>query len=416
METLILLLVILVSLSLIATARAARSRKHLGKPPPGPPTFRVVAIGLQGSGKTMLLSSMYHQLQTPVSQSYFLTAPYDQVIALSRTYNQIADTGESWPPGTTKGEIREYDFSVETQAGGASYPIAKLNYLEYAGELLTERQPPGSTLLPTLLAHITSAHALIGIIDGHRVLQCLQGDSAGQRHLQHAFTAMINLMMRPSSPVAFVITKWDLLQGLHPDESTRLRIVSDLLMANPLFCHLVRRHGAERVVRLIPVSAVGREFAALDENGRIVKRREGHLHPVNVDVPLSAVIPDLFEQVEHRLDAATLEAAVQQARRQAGLGPLAWAASMGQFVGQASGRAIVAAFGSPVAQAFGGPVVELFLASRGDSPAEEFEALLDGETARFHHFCAARKRVLRDLQSKVDVLEGRLPHSRLSSR
>ncbi|MFG2880422.1 hypothetical protein ACGFYU_36325 [Streptomyces sp. NPDC048337] len=41
------------------------------------PTFQVVALGLQGSGKTLLLASMYHRLQSPAGQSYYLRVPSD---------------------------------------------------------------------------------------------------------------------------------------------------------------------------------------------------------------------------------------------------------------------------------------------------------------------------------------------------
>ncbi|MBC6461323.1 hypothetical protein [Actinomadura sp. HBU206391] len=409
------LVVLVVAAIVMVVVRVVSTRRRAAVREPAVPTFNVVALGLQGSGKTLLLSSMYHHLQVPSSQSYYLTAPYDQVIALSRSFAQIADTSEDWPPGTAKGEVREYAFSVETQTTGDRHTIFNLGYLEYAGELLTEPQPPGSTLLASLIEHIESAHALIGIIDGYRIRQALNGDLAGQAHLQHGLTAMIAPMMRTSSPVTFVITKWDLLRELEPDENTRLHMVRNLLMASPVFRDLVRLYSAKRVVRLIPVSAVGPEFATLNGNGRIVKRSDGHIRPTNVDVPLSAVIPDVFEQIEYNLDAATLRAALEQARRQAGLGPLESAAALGRFVGQAAGRAIVGALATPAMAALGGPALGLFLASRGDAPDDRLDRQLSAAEERMHQLRIARKRVLRDLQSKVDVLEGRLPSSRLSS-
>jgi hypothetical protein len=406
---------LVVAAIVVTIARVVRARRRAVVREPGAPTFNVVALGLQGSGKTLLLSSMYHHLQVPSSQSYYLSAPYDQVIALSRSFAQIADTSGDWPPGTAKGEVREYTFSVETQTTGTRHTIFNLGYLEYAGELLTEPQPPGSTLLASLIRHIESAHALIGIIDGYRIWQCLNGDLVGQAHLQHALTAMVSPMLRTSSPVTFVITKWDLLQDLEPDENSRLHMVRNLLMASPVFRDLVRLHSARRVVRLIPVSAVGPEFATLNGRGRIVKRSDGHIRPTNVDVPLSAVIPDVFEQVEQNLDATTLRAALEQARRQAGLGPLESVAALGMFVGQSAGRAVVGALASPAMAVLGGPALGLFLASRGDAPDDRLERRLSAAEERMHQLRVARKRVLRDLQSKVDVLEGRLPGSRLSS-
>lgn len=61
-----------------------------GGPPPGEagilaavPTFRVVALGLPGSGKTLLLASMYNELQTPSRQSYYLSAAEGDVARLT---------------------------------------------------------------------------------------------------------------------------------------------------------------------------------------------------------------------------------------------------------------------------------------------------------------------------------------------
>jgi hypothetical protein len=173
-----------------------------------------------------------------------------------------------------------------------------LGYLEYSGGLLTDTQAPGATAQTDLLARIQSAHALLGIIDGYRIRQCLNGHYEGQMRLQQSLTAMISLMMLASCPITFVITKWDLLRDVDVDENARLRLVRKYLMSNQGFRDLVQAHSTHRIVRLIPVSAVGLDFAELDADGQIAKLPDGEMHPANVDVPLSAVVPDVFEQVE----------------------------------------------------------------------------------------------------------------------
>ena len=58
-----------------------------------------------------------------------------------------------------------------------------------------------------------------------------------------------------------------------------------------------------RLVRIIPVSAVGPVFARIEDSvGTVVKRRDGQVHPRNVEVPLCAVVPDVFRQVKRQLD------------------------------------------------------------------------------------------------------------------
>ncbi|WP_246476979.1 hypothetical protein [Actinokineospora xionganensis] len=138
--------------------------------------------------------------------------------------------------------------------------------------------PPGSTAQARLIESIAQADALIGIIDGLRVLQAHQGDQRGMLLLQASLDAMINAMLGARTPIAFVITKWDLLDGLHPDENTRLEMVRELLMGVDGFRDLVTIQSTRRIVRLLPVSAVGHDFAVLQGN-EVHKRPQGHYRP-----------------------------------------------------------------------------------------------------------------------------------------
>ena len=209
----------------------------------GVPTFRVVALGARGSGKTLLLASMYHQMQTASGRGYFLTAPYEQVVLLNQWFTDVADTGRDWPSGTSVGETRDFMFTVLTRApSGTLHTVLRLGYLEYAGGLLTDAQAPGSTGQADLLDRIGGAHALVGIIDGYRVRQAIDGHAEGLMRLQQSLTAMISLMMLVPSPVTFVITKWDLLYDLDVDEDARLRRVRKFLMSNQGFHDLVQAH------------------------------------------------------------------------------------------------------------------------------------------------------------------------------
>ena len=381
----------------------------------GVPTFRVVALGPRGSGKTLLLASMYHQMQTQSGRSYFLTAPYEQVVLLNQWFTEVADTGRDWPSGTAVADTREFTFTVRTRASsGTPHTVMNLGYLEYAGGLLTEPQAPGSTLQADLLQRVESADALLGIIDGYRVRQWLDGHYEGKMRLQHTLTAMISLMMLVSSPITFVITKWDLLADIDVDEDARLQIVRKLLMSNQGFNDLVRTHSSHRVVRLIPVSAVGPDFAALDGQGMVAKLPDGYVHPTNVDVPLAAVVPDVFEQVERAMDKAKLQAVLAGVRRQA-TGPAGALAELGSFVVQTTGRALGAV--SPMYAGFvGAAVAELFQSQDGSAadPRADADRRLGEAERTIEEFHLARRKVIREFQSRVDVLEGRLPSSRLS--
>jgi hypothetical protein len=389
---------------------------------PGPdggeeiPAFSVVALGPRGSGKTLLLTSMYHEMHTFSGRSYYLIAPFDQVLLLNQWYTEVADTGRDWPSGSAVADTRTFSFTVQTRtASGKDLPVLALEYLEYAGGLLTDPQAPGSTAQSDLVARIESAQALIGIIDGHRIRQLLDGNPEGKVRLQQTMTAMINLVMRVEKPITFVITKWDLLRDIDADENARLLTVRKALMFNQGFRDLVQTHSARRVVRLVPVSAVGPVFAELDPNGVISKLPDGEMYPTNVDVPLAAVVPDVFEQVERSITQKEIQAAMERARRRTQLGPAAALVELGSFVARAAGRMLVG-FGPQ--SAFLGDAAAALLGSRDGDDAIDRRLKIDRHLTEaqreLEEFHLARRRVLREFQSRVDVLEGRLPSSRLS--
>jgi hypothetical protein len=406
----------LVVFLLVAGMRRWRARRREGAAPVGvtagdTPTFRVVALGLQGSGKTLLLASMYRRLQTPGDRGWYLRAPYQQLIELNRWCQQVADPAVDWPRGTSRGEMREFEFDVMTGVGQATEAVLRLGYLEYPGELLTDPDAPGSTAQARLLSAVGTADALIGILDGLRLRQAYAGEARGMIILQTALDAMIHAMLGASCPVAFVITKWDLLDDLHPDENTRLHIVRTLLMGVDGFRDLVRVQGARRVIRLVPVTAVGHDFAVLD-GGAVRKRPDGRFRPALVDVPLSAVIPDVLQQVELALDNATREAVLTEARRRLRMGPLEALQSLTTFAGERAGRALMAAMGGGL---LADSAFALFLDSRvAPEPALAGRlAELDHASRRAEELVTARRRVVHELRGRISVLEARLPSCRL---
>lgn len=229
---------------------------------------------------------------------------------------------------------------------------------------------------------------------------------------QQSLTAMISLMMLVPCPVTFVVTKWDLLHDLDVDEDGRLRRVRKFLMSNQGFHDLVETHSARRVVRLIPVSAVGPEFAALDERGRVAKLPDGQLHPTDVDVPLAAVVPDVFEYVERAGPGRpAVRAGPRRTRVPAGAG--------GRRRGAGAVRGAYRRQGPGYPRpARGLPRRRRRRAARWPAGRGVRAARLDRELTEaertFEELQFARRRVLRELRSRVDVLEGRLPSSRLT--
>lgn len=375
------------------------------------PMFRVVTLGLQGSGKTLLLTSMYRWLHIPRDRGYYVTVPRDQLVELNNWYEQVSDTGHDWPSGTTRHEMREFEFSVMAHTQNSATPVLRIGYLEYPGELLTDPNPAGSTALASLTGAIQGADALIGIIDGLRVLQAYRQDQRARFALQTSLDAMIHSMLAADTPIAFVVTKWDLLDELHDDENVRLSIVRNVLMTIDGFADLVRVHSARRIIRLIPVTAVGHDFAVL--RGEIVhKKPGGEFQPSHVDVPLSAVVPDVLQQVEMALDRGTREAVVAAARRRAGMRPGEALLSVAALAAQQTGKMLLASMG-------GGWLGNAGLGLLLDSYTlpKQFDqrrvAAMDDAEREADEFIQLRRMVLYGLRHQVSLLEARLPASRL---
>jgi hypothetical protein len=372
------------------------------------PSLKVVTLGMQGAGKTLLLASMYRCMQTPADREFYLKAPHDQVIELSRWFQDVASPDDVWPAGTRKSEMREFEFDLLTP--DSREPVLRIGYLEYAGELLTEQQGPGSTAQAALLSAVDNADALIGIIDGLRVLQTFHGDPRGTTILQRSVDTMVSTMFTARSPVTFVVTKWDLLDELHPDANMRLGIVRTLLMGLAGFRDLVREHSRRRVIRLIPVTAVGHDFAMID-NGIVHKKPGGRLVPENVDMPLSTVVPDILVQAELAIDAATRQTIVAQARRQTLLRPRDAMKALSTLLLQLAGNSLAT---GGINLMVGSWLVP-FLDNHGDGPlpGSDRQAALTDADRRAQHAIVTRREVIRNLQHQTSVFEIRLPASRL---
>jgi hypothetical protein len=404
--------VCVVLLAVVRGRRAGRPRTD-AVDPLHVPTLKVVSVGMQGSGKTILLASMYRHMQTPGNRDFYLRAPHEQVIELGTWYHDVADPDRQWPSGTSKSETREYRFDVMTRTP-APTTVLRIDYLEYAGELLTDVQAPGSTAQSTLLAAVEGADALIGIIDGLRVWRAHEGDGRSIALLQRSLDMMVSTMYAARGPITFVITKWDLLTGLHADEDQRLHQVRAMLLESPGFRDLVREHSGRRVLRLIPVTAVGHDFTFLERDA-VQKKPGGRLKPVNVDLPLSGVVPDVLQQLELALDRATRAAILAEAGKRAKLRPAQAVATLGSFVAQIAGQTLATALGPGALALFVDVGTSLFLDFREPHQPGAGGAELDAVDRRVEEFILARRKVIRSLHDQVSRLEATLPSSRLET-
>ena len=423
MEIIPILLVLAVALVVVRVARR-RSPADAPAPPAAsssqpnePPTFRVLALGVSGCGKTVFLASLFHELNYPrPGRSYYLDTDARQRVALGSIYSQISDTSRQWPAGTRVSDTREFRFDcIAADEQDARHHVLSIEWTDFAGELIEVEQEDGSTALADLAVRIKGAHGLLCMLDGYRVLQLLRREAAGRDYFERRLRPMFGFMQAATCPIHLVVTKWDLVRdfGEPPDADDQLRLdrVVEALMRFEHIKALVYVHSRRQLVRLIPVSAVGPSFVALDADGRVSKLPDGTMRPSNVEVPLSAVLPDLFTQAERSLDEASrreLHAAMKRHLRSE-MGPIV--AQLLRRPAAAAGRVLLPAYGADAAALFVEWLAPTTSQNGRKSGAARDEAEREIATRQRMHAI-----VMDDFKRTVLRLEAVLPQSELSRR
>lgn len=98
-------------------------------------------------------------------------------------------------------------------------------------------------------------------------------------------------MQKTSKPIHFIISKWDIVEKKYTLEQIR-----DCLLKIQHFKNLVSTYNrAGKPVRLIPVSAVGKDFVNLKPDGSMEKNLSVLPKPFQVGIPLACVLPDIIQ-------------------------------------------------------------------------------------------------------------------------
>lgn len=282
------------------TAAAPRATAQAEREVVSPPQFNLVAVGLPGAGKTLMLASVYHLFQAPANgRSYYLEAPRREATELNALFHTISNSSASWPNGTARGDFRRFHFTAAAPVRGGEFHRAfTIRYTEYAGELLVANSDDGSENEELLHRDIAEAHAVMALLDGYDVSRALEGDTDAGTRISLAVSTFVESLRYVRCSVNFAVTKWDLLQLTGQTDAELVGRVRRLLDSSEQFQWLVGRKDAAFTVRLFPISAVGPGFATPDASGHMVKRSAGTVNPTGVTLPFSSVIPDIFERAE----------------------------------------------------------------------------------------------------------------------
>jgi hypothetical protein len=149
----------------------------------------------------------------------------------------------------------------------------------------------------------------------------------------------------------------------------------------------------------------------------VVKRPDGQLRPTNVEVPLCAVLPDLFRQVEGSLDQSLrhqLDRAVwKEIIRDSG----AVASGIGRILSRPAGTALRFSLQAALGRDLGGEATTMFvhwLSRPFDQEDQEIGRKRHRRELQLTELERLRRNVLDDFTRSVMRLEAVMPNSQLS--
>jgi hypothetical protein len=262
-------------------------------------TYDIIVLGAMGSGKTVFLASMYHRLcgQEDTTQ-FFLYAPPPQKKMLLAKYEEIIDTKDAsspWPTATRREELPAFTFTCRVRTGEQKIHDAfQFNYWDYAGGMITnlDEGEAGERFSDTIEARFPKAHALLGILDGHKIFALMTDVPIKADPITSDIRYILPEMENNENPAHFIITKWDVLES-----KFTLQQVRDWLLQNiPRLRQFIDSKKSKGTpIRFIPVSSVGVNFAdpKIEDGVMSMVKKPGAIpHPLNVEMPLACVIPD----------------------------------------------------------------------------------------------------------------------------
>ncbi|MTJ54561.1 hypothetical protein FJR38_18800 [Anabaena sp. UHCC 0253] len=266
------------------------------------PIYNVVILGPSGSGKTVFLGSMYHKLSTQGESGFFLAVDDAQRIILNQIYTEVA-TDETWPEPTQIVDISNLKFTCKIQTPKGIYSACQFQYTDYSGEILTDRKDD-TTYIEKFNETIKNADVLLGLIDGSKLLSYIKGENSARKWVIKELGNVLSLMQNTDKSIHFIISKWDLIEGEYTLEEVRNHLLEidqfrNIIMTRSNNSDINnenhRNDHGKGVVRLIPVSSVGKGFAEQQTDGSM--KKTGKLpKPYNIELPIACILPDKLKE------------------------------------------------------------------------------------------------------------------------
>ena len=212
---------------------------------------------------------------------------------MTQIFDTIRNPDLPWPPGNAG--TTEYVFRCFYSSPRETFPLFRFHYTDFRGDDLQG----DTTQILDVRKNVIDAHTVVFLLDGQKILDALNRTPVKGFSINDDLDTISDLAMDCiRKPMQFVITKADVLSA-HSFEKIR-----HFLLEHPKFSFVVReRRDAGRPAYLIPISAVGENFARYDAVSKsIVKRPDASPQPYNLEVTLALVITDtLLGLIKDRL-------------------------------------------------------------------------------------------------------------------
>lgn len=267
--------------------------------------FKVFVAGTSGAGKTAILASIYNRLctESPEVGFYLETSGEASNILVSK-YNDLTNPETPWPAGTAN--ISKWQFKCKSRVNQQT--LFNFSYLDFPGGFISDAVGNQQAEAFDITRKISDANSLLFLLDGQKIHYFMTGKELATGRpitVDINFLAALASRAQVGVPLHFVVTKWDILEG-----QFSLVEIKEKLLGIPQFNQLVQSRRAEELpTRLIPVSAFGKDFATLDDSGRMIKH---HLKlppsPFQVELPMACTLIDGFrvahkQAVQNKLEA-----------------------------------------------------------------------------------------------------------------
>jgi hypothetical protein len=269
--------------------------------------YNVFVLGTRGAGKTVFLACLHQQLRNefPENRFHLKIDDVERENELNDIYLDIIDPSKDWPPPS--GQLITYEFKCLHTLKRGPQDLFRISYIDYPGGVLGGRHRTELSLedIKTIRSQTEKAHSIIALIDGAKVLDAIKGRDKEGILRSDLDTLAARLAAGATKPVVFLLTKYDLLHGHH----SLMRIRQELFKSLA-FRGLVRlRSQFGLPAHLIPVSAVGFNFASFDpKTRRMRKLPNAAAQPHNIELALGCTVIDqfrLYEEDRRRRDPKT---------------------------------------------------------------------------------------------------------------